>query len=75
LVIAFGLLTGAFLLNADDITGNADKVHKLMVVSTSSSPLNYCPVTDQHELGRWSMHLCNVHGRLVHFLGSVTRVR
>lgn len=37
LVVAFGLLTGAFLLNADDITGNAARVHKLIVVRTRLS--------------------------------------
>ncbi|KAK2596737.1 hypothetical protein QQS21_006192 [Conoideocrella luteorostrata] len=31
LVIAFGLITGAFLLNAADITGNANQAHKLLV--------------------------------------------
>lgn len=34
LVIAFGLLTGAFWALADDFEGNSHYAHKLLVVST-----------------------------------------
>lgn len=69
LAIAFGLLTGAFLLNADDISGNASKAHKLIVVSAELSLLPE-PMTKSIQSGCRCMHICYFHVRVVHFLGS-----
>jgi hypothetical protein len=40
--LAFGFLTGAYWLLAQDYTGNAGRAHKLVVVRFLSTPIQQC---------------------------------
>lgn len=66
LVIAFGLLTGAYLANAADFAGNASFAKKLVVVGAMPSICGSTPSIADMELGRRRFDFCDVLGGVVH---------